>query len=135
MNIFHYFLILILMFFLHIVDDYYFQGILASLKQKSWWEEHAPGKLYQNDYKIALFEHAFSWSFVISLPWLVINFINYNLGLSLMLIAFYIFNTCTHALIDNLKANAKIINLIEDQCAHFIQIFITWLLLTLIYII
>ena len=28
---------LLFMVFLHIVDDYYLQGILASMKQKQWW--------------------------------------------------------------------------------------------------
>ena len=29
--------ILLFMIMMHIVDDYYLQGILASMKQKSWW--------------------------------------------------------------------------------------------------
>ena len=33
---------LLLMIFLHIVDDYYLQGILASMKQRGWWEKNAP---------------------------------------------------------------------------------------------
>ena len=32
-------LLLIGMIQLHIVDDYMLQGILASLKQKQWWEK------------------------------------------------------------------------------------------------
>ena len=27
------------MLFMHVVDDYYLQGILANLKQRSYWEE------------------------------------------------------------------------------------------------
>lgn len=34
--------LLLLMIFLHIVDDYYLQGILASMKQKEWWHKTAP---------------------------------------------------------------------------------------------
>ena len=41
--------ILLLMIFLHIVDDYYLQGWLASAKQKSYWEQNAPDKLYKYD--------------------------------------------------------------------------------------
>ena len=41
MNFGHYLLILIGMFFLHIVDDYYLQGCLAQMKQQSWWEKSA----------------------------------------------------------------------------------------------
>ena len=39
-------LVLFLMLFLHVVDDYYLQGILASMKQKSWWQKNAPDNLY-----------------------------------------------------------------------------------------
>ncbi len=46
--------VLLSMIFLHIVDDYYLQGILASMKQKSWWEENAPQRLYKYDYIVAL---------------------------------------------------------------------------------
>ena len=60
--------ILFCMLFCHVVDDYYSQGILASMKQKSWWEKNAPDELYKNDYKMALFMHSFSWSFMIMLP-------------------------------------------------------------------
>ena len=56
-------ILLLSMIFCHIVDDYYLQGFLASAKQKSWWEKNLPNKLYKNDYIIALFEHAFSWTF------------------------------------------------------------------------
>ena len=38
------------MIFCHIVDDYYLQGKLASMKQKSWWEKNAPDRLYKYDY-------------------------------------------------------------------------------------
>ena len=57
--------ILIVMFFCHIVDDYYLQGCLANMKQKSWWQIHTSNKLYKYDYIMALLEHAFSWSFMI----------------------------------------------------------------------
>lgn len=56
------------MLFCHIVDDYYLQGILASMKQKKWWQENAPDKLYEYDYLIALLMHGFSWAFMIMLP-------------------------------------------------------------------
>lgn len=60
--------ILFCMLFCHVIDDYYLQGILASMKKKSWWEKNAPDELYKNDYKMALFMHSFSWSFMIMLP-------------------------------------------------------------------
>ena len=44
------YIILITMIFCHIVDDYYSQGILASMKQKEWWIKNAPDKQYKYDY-------------------------------------------------------------------------------------
>ena len=38
---------LIIMVFLHIVDDYYLQGVLATMKQKDWWIKNAPNKKYK----------------------------------------------------------------------------------------
>ena len=59
---------LILMFFLHIVDDFYLQGILAKLKQIGWWKKNAPNPLYRYDYIVGLVVHSFSWAFMIMLP-------------------------------------------------------------------
>nr|DAG49279.1 MAG TPA: hypothetical protein [Caudoviricetes sp.] len=59
------------MIWLHIYNDYHTQGILAQFKQKKWWEENYPQDLYKNDWKIALYEHAFQWSFTVMLPLLV----------------------------------------------------------------
>lgn len=52
--------ILIFMIFCHIIDDYFLQGILASMKQKVWWKENYPDKIYSKDYLMALFMHSFS---------------------------------------------------------------------------
>ena len=60
--------VVLLMIFCHIVDDYYLQGWLASAKQKKYWKENAPEKLYRYDYIWALIMHSFSWSFMIMLP-------------------------------------------------------------------
>ena len=117
--------ILLLMIFLHIVDDYYLQGILASMKQKSWWEKNAPDPLYKNDYRIALLEHAFSWTFMIMLPIAVCMLIGYNIP-TIYYFALFIFNFFCHAFVDNEKANKKTINLIIDQTIHLIQIALTW---------
>ena len=93
-------LILLAMIFLHIVDDYYLQGILASMKQKSWWEKNAPDPLYKNDYRIALLEHAFSWTFMVMLPIAVCMLIGYNISVICYFVLF-IFNFVCHAFIDN----------------------------------
>lgn len=123
-------LILFIMIFCHLIDDYKLQGILANMKQRKWWKENANKDLYQNDYKMALIEHAFSWSFTITLPFLVIAFIQNNELLAVLLIVRYIINTAIHAFVDDLKANKFKINLVEDQLIHLLQIISTWIILT-----
>ena len=118
-------LILFGMIFCHIVDDYYLQGILAKMKQKKWWQENAPDKLYEHDYIIALFMHAFSCSFMITLPTLLVS-------ADYLIMCFMIFlNTCIHAVVDDLKANVHCINLVQDQVVHIIQIIATWLVIVI----
>ena len=118
--------ILFVMIFAHIVDDYYLQGILASLKQKSWWENQKSYKpMYKYDYIVALIMHAFSWSFMVSLPILYLGFTKW---ISIVIIL----NTIIHGIVDNLKANKGKINLIVDQSIHIIQIVITWIFMVLI---
>ena len=124
-------IILFAMIFFHIVDDYYLQGILASMKQKDWWKDK--GFLYRNDYKIALIEHSFSWSFSIHIP--IILHILYCGGYynSIALLSSIIINCVIHCIVDDLKANKRKINLIQDQTTHIIQIIITWIIYTLNY--
>lgn len=122
------FVVLILMLFAHIVDDYYLQGILAKMKQKGWWEENAPDKKYKYDYIVALICHSFSWAVMVLLPILFATSFNIALWLSFV----FACNVAIHAIVDDLKANKKKINLIADQSIHFVQILITWLLWVLI---
>lgn len=118
--------ILFVMIFAHIVDDYYLQRILASLKQKSWWEKQENYKpLYKYDYIVALIMHAFSWSFMISLPILYFGFTKWIMVAILL-------NTIIHGIVDDLKANKGKINLIIDQSIHIVQVVITWILLVVI---
>lgn len=118
--------ILFVMIFAHIVDDYYLQGILASLKQKSWWENQKSYKpMYKYDYIVALIMHAFSWSFMISLPILY-------LGFTKCIAVAIILNAIIHGIVDDLKTNKRKINLIVDQSIHIVQIIITWVLLVVI---
>ena len=119
-------LILFIMIFCHLIDDYKIQGILANLKQKVWWRKNYPDPFYKNDYKIALIEHSFSWSFTMTLPLLYIAITQDNTLLAWILIISYVINTTIHACVDNEKANKYTMNLITDQCIHFIQIFYTW---------
>lgn len=118
--------ILFVMIFAHIVDDYYLQGTLASLKQKTWWENQKSYKpMYKYDYIVALIMHAFSWSFMISLPILYLGFTKW-IAVAIIL------NTIIHGIVDDLKANKHKINLIVDQSIHIVQIIITWVLLVVI---
>lgn len=118
--------ILFVMIFAHIVDDYYLQGTLASLKQKTWWENQKSYKpMYKYDYIVALIMHSFSWSFMISLPILYFGFTKW-------IVVAIILNTIIHGTVDDLKANKHKINLIMDQSIHIVQIVITWVLLVVI---
>lgn len=110
---------LLLMIFLHIVDGYYSQGILATMKQKNWWEQNYPEKLYKYDYLCALFMHSFSWAFMIMIPTMFNNCFIWWL---------FLINIAIHFIVDHLKANLKKINLITDQLIHIIQVVITWLI-------
>jgi hypothetical protein len=114
--------VLILMIFCHIVDDYYLQGWLASAKQKQWWKDNAPDKLYRFDYVWALLIHSFSWSFMIMLPIAISQGFDVSWVFGLMLVI----NTALHAFVDNLKANVKVINLWVDQSIHMLQILYTF---------
>ena len=118
------FFILLSMIFCHIVDDYYLQGWLASAKQRKWWKDNSPDKLYEDDYVMALFMHSFSWTFMIMLVPMLFN-IN---SLSILYVFTFGINLLTHAVVDNAKANLKMLNLIQDQLIHLCQIYVTWLI-------
>lgn len=124
-------LILLAMIFCHIADDYYLQGWLASAKQKTWWKKNAPEKLYQNDYIMALFMHSFSWSFMIMIP-IIIYLLVRKISFQEWLIIPYFVNMSIHCIVDNLKANKRQINLIQDQSIHLVQIFVTWMVVMIL---
>lgn len=123
--------VFLLMIWLHILDDFHLQGILANMKQKSWWLNHPEYEpMYQNDYKICLIIHAFSWSFLVHLPGLLIVNIQDPkycfIGISVII------HCIIHAIVDDCKANKRIINLVTDQAVHFVQIvviFLTYIIL------
>lgn len=117
--------LLLLMIFMHIVDDYYLQGILANMKQKRWWETREWYKpLYKNDYKMALLIHSMSWSIMILLPSMIMLKLNLYL-----LLGTFILNAAIHYYVDDLKANRGKINLVVDQSVHIMQVLVTWVLL------
>lgn len=110
--------VLLWMLFFHVVADYNLQGWLASAKQKSYWQENAPDKLYRYDYVMALIMHSISWTFMVMLPIAYVNQFNVDIGFVGMFIA----NVAIHAAVDHLKANMKLINLWHDQLMHIGQI-------------
>lgn len=113
--------IVALMIFCHIIDDYRLQGILASMKQRSWWEENYPERLYKYDYIMALAMHSISWSFMIMLP--VAAYMGFRpTNFFFVMLAV---NSVIHAFVDDLKANKHKINLVVDQLIHMAQIAIT----------
>ena len=116
-------MIFLTMIFLHIVDDYYLQGILAQMKQKKFWKEQAPDELYKYDYIWALIMHAFSWTFMIMLPLIFVS------PISLAFYVIFVVNLAIHAYVDNLKANKHKINLWQDQLIHLAQIILTFIIL------
>lgn len=114
------------MLFMHILDDYTLQqGILANLKQKAYWQEHAPDPKYKHDYIMALAMHGCSWSFMTLLP----IALYYQLNPPALFYATWAVNAAIHAVIDHTKANKLAINLIVDQTLHLIQIAATWFIL------
>lgn len=119
--------VLLAMVFCHIVDDYYLQavGVLAMMKQKSWWKKEAPEKMYRFDYLIALAMHSMSWAFMVMLP--IAAYMGWEPTRNFLIL--FIVNAIVHGIVDNLKANLLKINLIEDQTIHMVQIVLTYLLL------
>lgn len=118
-------LLLLSMLFCHIVDDFYLQGILAKMKQKSWWKENAPQSLYKYDYMIALIEHAFSWTFMIHVPIIIVY--------KEVVLLWFIVNVFIHAVVDNAKANRLSMSLVQDQFIHILQVVVLWLIYILVW--
>ena len=117
--------ILLSMLFMHIVDDYYLQGILASMKQKAWWKKQESYKdAYKYDYIVALIMHSFSWAFMVMMPIAFVMSFSITIGFAIVFVA----NAVVHCIVDNLKANEKKINLVQDQSIHVGQIAVTFVL-------
>ena len=117
--------ILVLMLLGHLVADYTLQGWLADGKQESWWKKMCGGKIpdkYKNDYIAALYCHALYWSIFICAPFYA----------SEHFLSAIILNTTVHAIVDDLKANQKMINLVQDQLIHFVQILLTFAVLIIL---
>ena len=109
----------LLMLLAHLVADYTLQGWLADGKQKKWWQKCFGGEIppkYKRDYVVALVCHAAYWSLLVCAP----------LWSSPRLAWLVAVNTVVHAVVDDLKANRKFINLVQDQALHMLQIAVTF---------
>jgi len=128
------FIVLLLMLYCHKIEDFNLQGILASFKQKKWWEDNCPDKKYKNDWIISLIIHSVSWSIAIILPIFLYGYINniINNKFGLLCIACVVINSVFHVIIDDLKANKNMISLVCDQMIHILQIVITWFVILFI---
>ena len=123
------FLLLIAMIWCHLDNDFRKQGILANMKQKSWWEQQdGYNDTYEYDYIAALWTHAIWWGIEIHIP--VIAYIWYRGQLTptriLLLVFVMIVQITTHKSIDDAKANLKLINLVIDQSLHVFQIVVSF---------
>lgn len=110
------FLLLLLMFFSHLIADYNLQGILADLKQRSWWNLKFSRAFVQDHYPIdyitALIEHSFMWSTCIMIPLLVYSlFVPYNPHAIVYFCSAILTNTGFHAIIDHQK-RTKVLSLL-----------------------
>lgn len=116
---------ILFMIYMHILDDFMLQGILASMKQKNWWTAQEGYKpLYKYDYIVALLIHSFSWAFMIMLPIAV----KFDFDVSASFYIALLVNTLIHCVVDDLKANKGKINLVIDQSIHIVQIVVTGLI-------
>ena len=120
-----------LMFLLHFFADFNLQigAGLDNFKQKKWWSDQIPKnmderkrlltwRMYKNDYMAGLACHAMYWSLVVCLPLLMIGGPAYAIS--------SVIQGAIHYFVDDMKANKKTLNLIEDQIVHAIQILFIW---------
>ena len=123
------FLLLVAMIWCHLDNDFRKQGILASMKQKSWWEQQdGYNDMYEHDYIAALWTHAIWWGIELHIPviayiWYKGQLAPYNVGL---LIFVMIAQIMIHKSVDDAKANQKLINLVTDQALHVFQILVSF---------
>ena len=123
-------ILICLTLFLHFYSDFNLQigGNLHDMKQQKWWEvqlkaNHATSyerKLYRFDWIVALFIHSTVWALVTFAP--VIYLLRDQPFVVLPLL---VGNVILHAVIDNAKANYRVISLLSDQLLHLGQIAIT----------
>lgn len=122
--------VLLAMLYCHVLEDFHLQGCLAFMKQKKWWDDNEPNRLYRYDYISSLIMHSIGWTTLIMAPLMVLMLMCH----APIIVAFsvaWMLNAIIHAITDHLKANVECISLFTDQYVHFAQIFITWIIITI----
>jgi hypothetical protein len=114
----------------HLVADFTLQGWFCKGKQELRWiaecKKHGVDfSKYRYDYIVALILHSLYWSIAILIPAMFM----YNLP-NKMIVLLMFFNTFLHFMTDDLKANRMVLNLVQDQISHFIQIAVTLIIIT-----
>lgn len=123
-------IILFIMIYLHIYDDFNKQGILAQFKQKDYWKQNYPDEMYKHDYIISLFMHSFSWSMsILVAPVVYLVYNNLDTPNLCQILILFFNNLICHMIVDHMKCNKKMINLVCDQLIHLGQIIITWIII------
>lgn len=107
---------------IHVLYDFNQGEHVATMKQKDWWKEHYPAKLYRHDYIIVLILHGLLWSVLVTIPIFVCRYYYHREICNGFILFFIIFNAMLHTLVDHAKANIKCINLLQDQLLHLIQL-------------
>lgn len=100
---------------IHFIADFNLQGMLGNLKQKEWWKNNYPQRLYVGDYITSGIIHAVYWS--------TLTFIPFCYSPNFMVVVYA--NAAVHYIIDHLKANKLCISLTLDQTLHIEQIVVT----------
>lgn len=107
---------LLLMLTMHIIEDFHIQGKMADMKQSSFWEKY--DSRYGGDYIPVLILHGIEWSVLVTIPLMVADGFQTSAGLVVLIFV----NAFLHSYIDHLKCNEFRINLIQDQTIHITQI-------------
>lgn len=126
--------ILVMMFFIHFVFDYYIQSRSnVNIKSINWWLKRHPRNITKAKMccYCGLMMHSFTWSYAVLLPFLYYTWSN-NLN-NAVLYYFMFTNALVHCVIDDMKTNSRCINSITDQFLHSIQIVTLWLVCYAIY--
>ena len=111
---------LLIMIFLGIVDEFYFQGKLENLKNK-YGLGYGESEKNKDDWKTALLIHSFSWTFMIHFPILYLG------GITILhLILSFVINIFVHAILDHLATNVGKISYSTSYMGHLFQITMTF---------